>query len=393
MRKSFRSAAIQRAEEENKDPFDEKQVYLMSIHFAARYSIRLRTVDWDLVVIDEAHKLRNVFRKKNKMAQSIKWALQPFKKILLTATPIQNSLLELFGLAMLIDEHYFGDVDSFRRQFINTAGGIDELRRRITVFCHRTRREQVTEYIRYTRRRSITTPFYPTDEEQRLYDRITEFIHRKDSYSIPSEQRHLMILVLRKILASSRIATAGERQKTMLGCLLDPARHFGSERDPAAFIREESLDDDLLEAYDELPEESEEAGNRSRFIWIKRSKNCKALSIWLKRFLWIPNPSLVKALDIAFHELEQMGARRKVVVFTESRRTQEHLAALLRSRGFRDTVVTFNGTNTDPASQQTQLVWLDKNRDTGKSSGSKAVDMRWALAARFPRKRRNIYCH
>nr|WP_281255495.1 SNF2-related protein [Parageobacillus galactosidasius] len=57
----------------------------------------IRLVPWDLVVIDEAHKLRNVYRSSNKMGQGIKWALENRKKILLTATPLQNSLLDCTG--------------------------------------------------------------------------------------------------------------------------------------------------------------------------------------------------------------------------------------------------------------------------------------------------------
>lgn len=73
-------------------------------------------VAWDLVVIDEAHKLRNAYRPSNKVGRGIRWATEDCRKLLLTATPLQNSLLELFGLSTLIDEHLFGDVGSFRSQ-------------------------------------------------------------------------------------------------------------------------------------------------------------------------------------------------------------------------------------------------------------------------------------
>ena len=60
---------------------------------------------WDLVVIDEAHRLRNVYKPSNVIANTLKLALAQKHKLLLTATPLQNSLLELFGLVSFIDEH------------------------------------------------------------------------------------------------------------------------------------------------------------------------------------------------------------------------------------------------------------------------------------------------
>ena len=69
--------------------------------------IRLSKIN--LVVWDEAHKLRNVFNHNNVMSNKIRNAIEPFKKILLTATPLQNNLMELYGLSMLIDDSYFGD--------------------------------------------------------------------------------------------------------------------------------------------------------------------------------------------------------------------------------------------------------------------------------------------
>ena len=56
---------------------------------------------WDLVVIDEAHRLRNVYKPQNVIANTLKQALSGKHKLLLTATPLQNSLLELYGLVTL----------------------------------------------------------------------------------------------------------------------------------------------------------------------------------------------------------------------------------------------------------------------------------------------------
>ena len=61
-----------------------------------------------MVVIDEAHRLRNVWRKTNKVAKKVKEAILSRPKILMTATPLQNNLMELFGLTSFLEENYLG---------------------------------------------------------------------------------------------------------------------------------------------------------------------------------------------------------------------------------------------------------------------------------------------
>ena len=98
------------------NPFlsDEPQILICSYQFAANKEDHLVGVPWDLVVIDEAHRLRNVYKKDNKTANTLRTALHGTRKILLTATPLQNTLLELYGLVSFIDEYAFGDRKSFQ---------------------------------------------------------------------------------------------------------------------------------------------------------------------------------------------------------------------------------------------------------------------------------------
>lgn len=55
-------------------------------------------------------------------------AISDRRKLLLTATPLQNSLIELYGLSTLIDEHLFGDLAAFRTQYCSKDGDLDGLR-------------------------------------------------------------------------------------------------------------------------------------------------------------------------------------------------------------------------------------------------------------------------
>jgi hypothetical protein len=101
-------------------PFETKdKVVICSYHFAAKMADEIASVSWDLVVMDEAHRLRNVYKPSNIIGNTLKIALANKKKLLLTATPLQNSLMELYGLVSIIDEHVFGDVKTYRDMYIN----------------------------------------------------------------------------------------------------------------------------------------------------------------------------------------------------------------------------------------------------------------------------------
>src|SRR5690606_7274362 len=138
-------------------------------------------------------------------------ALLPRKKVLLTATPLQNSILELYGLVSIIDEYVFGDLKSFKSQYSHQLDEDDyqELRNRLQPVCKRTLRRQVLDFISYTERRAIREEFTPLPQEQQLYDWVSEYLQRPKLYALPNSQRQLMTLILRKLLASSTYAIYG----------------------------------------------------------------------------------------------------------------------------------------------------------------------------------------
>ena len=167
----------------NENPFNqEDHVVICSYHFATNKSDPIAIHPWDLVVIDEAHRLRNVYKKGNKMARTLRDALQANTKVLLTATPLQNTVMELYGLVSFIDAHVFGDESSFREQFLRADDEVlrnQDLRRRLAQVCHRTLRRQVREYIKFTQRIPITWEFYPTHDEHQLYQEVSAYLQRK----------------------------------------------------------------------------------------------------------------------------------------------------------------------------------------------------------------------
>jgi ERCC4-related helicase len=374
-------------------PFSADSIVVTSLHFASAMQNEVRTIPWDLVVIDEAHKLRNAYRASNRMGQRLRGALEERPKVLLTATPLQNSLLELYGLSAIIDSRLFGEVGSFRSQYMNQDADLNELRARLQYFCKRTLRKQVVEYIQYTERRAITVPFRPGDEEQQLYDVVSRFLLREDTYSIPSRQRIMTTLILRKLLASSSYAIAGtlDTLKSRLIKLRDglPPEENVNEQ----LVLGEEIEEEYLEETENVTEEgcAEAArGTVAAEPKVDRQKLEVEIAELDRYSLWArgigtdtKSRALLKALQIGFSKMAEMAASRKALIFTESRRTQEYLKSFLEANGYAGQIVLFSGSNSDPESKAIYQRWLEANRENGRATGSKTIDIRTALIEHF----------
>lgn len=374
----------------NLNPFENKKIVITSIHFASCYAGDIKAINWDLVTIDEAHKLRNAYRQSNKMGQNVRWALEDRKKLLLTATPLQNSLLELYGLSTIIDEMIFGDLPSFRTQFINIGGDLEALRNRLQSFCIRTLRRQVLEYIQYTNRKPITIPFKPQEQEEKLYEAITKYLRREDTYAFPQQQRHLTILIVWKLLASSPQALAGTLEairNRLIQVKQNNPKHLSLIDQ---IIDSEEIDEELLDDFlDQVSEEETEEPLETP-VPIDHKKLDAEIEELDKYINWARSigintktRSLLKALKIGFEKMQEFGAAPKAVIFTESRRTQEQLRDFLETNGYAGQIVTFNGTNTESYSTEIYNRWIEANKDTGRSSGSRAIDVRTAIIEHF----------
>lgn len=386
--KTYREAQT----EGNPTPFITEQVVICSMHFASSRANEIRTIPWDIVVIDEAHKLRSAYRESNRMGQNIRWALEDRRKILLTATPLQNSLLELYGLSTIIDGRIFGDLPSFRTQFVNIGSDLEGLRERLKVFCKRTLRSHVLEYIQYTERRLITRPFQPTEQEHKLYEAVSEFLKRPDTYALPQQQRHLTALIVRKLLASSSQAVAGtlETMRDRLTAIRD-----NTDVEPSLaerIIEEEDIENEILDELLDGNEETEAAQQpvQDQPLQIDKKKLNAEIDELNRYAQWARSigvdtktRALLKALEIGFAKMNELGAAKKALVFTESRRTQRFLLDFLEANGYAGRVVTFNGTNKEPQTTLIYEKWLEENKDTGRASGSRSIDIRTAIIKHF----------
>lgn len=365
-------------------PFDRTDsIVICSYQFARNKAADVHATPWDLVVIDEAHRLRNVYKPSNVIANTLKGALAERNKLLLTATPLQNSLLELFGLISFIDEHTFGDLKSFREQF---GGGAQErtfqiLKERLRPVCHRTLRRQVTAYVPYTKRYAILEEFSPDEAEDKLYNVVTDYLQRDNLQALPASQRSLMTLVLRKLLASSTFAIAGA-----LTSISNRLQRRLDQAQPVSLTEELEEDYEALdETADEWPEDEAEplteADQRALEREIEELRGFAKLATSIEQNA--KGRALLKALEVGFAKAREFGADEKAIIFTESRKTQSYLLRVLADSPWADHIVLFNGTNTDPESRAIYHEWLARHAGSDRVTGSKTADMRSALVDYF----------
>ncbi len=395
--KSFNSLI----KEGNLNPFNQEDtIVICSYHFAKNKASYLKNLNWDLVIIDEAHRLRNVYKPSNKIGNGIKDALEHCKKVLLTATPLQNSILELYGLVSLIDPYIFGDLKSFKSQFSRNIAATnadeenyEDLRSRLQPICRRTLRRQVLEYIKYTERKPLVQEYFPNEDETTLYNWVTDYLQRPKLYALPFSQRQLMTLILRKLLASSTYAIYGTLDALVKRLENIVTNH--SIDSESEITNDFEIFDEIQDEWESDEEDEREAEVEGHFEEVtfteEEIEEVKSELADLQKFRALAQrirknskaEQLFTALERGFKALESLGAHQKALIFTESRRTQDFICDLLETRGYTDKVVKFNGSNTDTKSKEIYAAYLRKHKGTDILTGSLTADKRAAIVDYF----------
>ena len=271
-------------------PLDE--LNLMTYEDAAANVERL--AEFDVVVFDEAHFLRN---HETKRAIALKAATAGAFKILLTATPMQNSIMDLYGLIHFIDDTVLGDSDTFYRQYYRKPENYHELSDRVSRFCFRTTRVQVENYTKIPRRIPVTIEYEMSAGERRLYELIEKYLSRKNKAAFPDMDEHRLSLRIHRNFSSST----------------------------AALVK-------FLSGVENRLEQSEELDEITAMLELAKSIKTDTKAA-----------ELVWALKTAFPAIGKLGANKKALVFTESRDTQKYITEHLAESGF--SVLTYNGDN------------------------------------------------
>ena len=362
-------------------------IVITSYDYSSKLMKRFPDVKWDFLIIDEAHNLRNL--NSTKRAKRLYALSGGIPKILLTATPLQNSLMDLYGLISFIDPRIFGSEQVFRQRYMKDED-YDDLKRELTPVLYRTLRKDVADYMHFVKRICRTVDFELSPDEIELYERVNLFLKRDVLYSIPASNRGLIILVIRKLMASSSFALVEtfEVLKKRLEKLYEGTRSADAQEgfdlfwsfvedeiDESGFEETEDEDTAAQKAY--IQEELDEV--KSIIDVAKRIKTNSKIS------------ALRKALEIGFSYQRENGIAQKAVVFTESKRTQKYIAAELRKSGYsEDDILLFNGDFDDTMTKEIYRAWQVKN--FGNANYGRSVEYKHAIVDYFKEHAKILIC-
>lgn len=359
-------------------------VVLVGREFAgseAGSAMLLASGKFDLAIIDEAHEIfAGLYRRFDrhgqlgtssryaKTAARVKAVLADTPVLLLTATPIQNALTELWGLVQYVEPTgtLLGDLPTFRTMFCEgddrrlRAGRDDELRRRIAAVCQRTLRRQAEAFMqrKFVRRSARLFTYTMTPDEKALYEDVTAYLMRPDLVAFGGGNRRLLLLSFHRRMASSLRALADSLDAVL-------ARLRKRATSPTLDLFRADLEDDELEdaAPEPAPPASDAASPVAEDRLLAEIDEVRRLA---ERARALPVDSKAEQLVVAVrHALERGRTGQgsgKLVLFTEAISTQDYLVEVLCASGVltRGEITVFRGQNTGARVQEAEARWEEE---------------------------------
>lgn len=358
----------------------ELSVVIVSYNFAAGNAALLSNVKWDLVIFDEAHKLRNVHKAGNKQAERILQLTKGIPKLMLTATPVQNSLWDLYGLVQFIDPEIFLDKRVFGRRYIRDEE-YEALKFQLSPIVQRTLRSEVADYLQFSSRIGITVDFQLSPQEAALYVAVNKYLKKEILYAVPASNRTLVTIAIRKLLASSSQAVA-ETFKVLQNRLIvlqQTQRVESVDESLDAFFN--MFDDDYEEEEEALQEELFYREKVNEFIQKEIDEVDGIISLAENIRQNAKLNALKKALAISFQKQSEQGIHNKAVVFTESLRTQAYLFDELSACGYRGKILLFNGNMNDQTTKDIYRAW--RSRHYNMPAAGRSIEIKNAIVEAF----------
>jgi hypothetical protein len=383
------------------------QILLVSRDFAGgeRGSALLAAAPaFDLCVIDEAHEVfAGLHRRYDrqgiydagsphaKMAGRVAGLLRGVPVLLLTATPMQNTLTELWALTQYVEPSgaLLGDLPTFRALFCGAddrtlADGLDgELRGRVAQVCKRTLRRQAQPFMErpFVERRAKLLEYTMSDEERALYNDVSTYLLEPGTSAFRGNYRRLLLLGFHRRMASSMAALASslERVAERLEMQLqgfDPAALGDGDRAALGDLEEETAPAASDSDEGPAPNPTLVAAELERVRgYAERARN---LSVDGKA------AALVSAVRMAMARETTGEGSGKLVVFTESLSTQAYLREVLLAEGFADEEITlFRGTNDSARAAAALATWQAEVAPGLASQPSADIAVRLALVHEF----------
>lgn len=362
-------------------------IVITSYDYSSKLMKRFPDVKWDFLIIDEAHNLRNL--NSTKRAKRLYALSGGIPKILLTATPLQNSLMDLYGLISFIDPRIFGSEQVFRQRYMKDED-YDGLKRELTPVLYRTLRKDVADYMHFVKRICRTVDFKLSPDEIELYERVNLFLKGDALYSIPASNRGLIILVIRKLMASSSFALVEtfEVLKKRLEKLYEGTRSADAQEGFDLFWS--FVEDEIDESGFEETEDEDTAAQKT-YIQAELDKVNAIIDVAKRIKTNSKVTALKQALEIGFSYQRDNGIAQKAVVFTESKRTQKYIAAEFRKSGYsEDNILLFNGDFDDTMTKEIYRAWQVKN--FGNANYGRSVEYKHAIVDYFKEHAKILIC-
>lgn len=276
--------------EDDPNAFVQNAIVISTYDFVADNEQAAKEVNWDLSVFEEANALSSVYHEDNKQARVLKRIAGDSFKLLLTGTPIEKNIMDLYGLIWFIDETVLPDEKEFLSRYLRKPENYPELAERVSKYCFRTLRSQAKGYAKITERILITHEYEPSPKERELYNLLYEYINKPNKVAFPEMDKYDLALRLLSLQSSSTAA------------ILQTAK---------GIIKRLELTPDSRDELDE---------------WRKIQAAAESVSHDSK------TKSLLTALKSGFALMKKFGAKKKAVIFTESIETQKMLTALLSEK-------------------------------------------------------------
>lgn len=280
----------QNTSEDNSNAFIQDAIVITTYDFAADNEEAAKVVNWDLTVFEEANALSPVYREDNKQAKALKRIAGDSFKLLLTGTPIEKNIMDLYGLIWFIDETLLPGEKEFLARYLRRPENYPELSEQVSRYCFRTLRSQAKHYAKVTERVLLTVEYTPGKAERQLYELLYAYINQPEKRAFPEMNQYDLALRLLGLLGSSTAAIL----QTIKGIV---KRLQGLEN----AADELSQWQEIQTAAESIPQDAK-AGE------------------------------LLTVLKQGFSLMKKTGAKQKAVIFTESVETQKMLQNLLSDR-------------------------------------------------------------
>jgi superfamily II DNA or RNA helicase len=291
------------------------------------YSDEILKTKWDIVIFDEAHRLRRDY---SKITRAYVFAEKIAKKcdclLLLTATPFRGKLEELYYLLHLIDPNILGPYHTFINDYV--VGNRTDLKEKISKVLLRRRKVEVGGF---TKRFAKTVKIDLSPIERQFYDETTDYVKREFNLAMGTKNRAIgfVMIVFQKLLDSSVVAlqSALIKRKFMLETRFHAMKELAPELDDWNLDETEGVEDFINEL---------EEGTYSDFQNLKRELFTLNRLIHLGKQIKEDRKSL--KLKETLIRLKKEGTK-KFIIFTQFRSTQDYLVEVLKD--FK--VVSFHG--------------------------------------------------